>query len=432
MTPPGRGSRPSSAKRGAEPRRHDGAAGDISVTVQPRFHLRRCQRADRLSRRSRHQPSLCLALPRCAPGLDPWLRHHRPQPHQSRDRRDGGSRRSHRPAQAPRHGARARFRAEPYGRRRQGQCLVARRARMGPRLALCRVLRHQLAGRAPRSHRQDTASGARRPIWRDPREGRDRAALRSRRRQLQRVVLGPSLSDLAAALCGDPAARRSAGGGGGGAAAACGCLRQAEGSARAARAVQAPCRGHAAQGTLGRSRPTQAAGERGLAARRRALHALLEAQAYRIAYWRVAADEINYRRFFNINDLAGIRIELPELFERAHRLVLTLVAEGRLQGLRIDHIDGLFDPAGYCERLQREAAAAAQVPAGTFYITVEKILAPYETLRDWPIAGTTGYDFIREVGGLFIDPAGEKPLLRIWRRFTGRTGGYDAALYAGK
>jgi (1->4)-alpha-D-glucan 1-alpha-D-glucosylmutase len=164
----------------------------------------------------------------------------------------------------------------------------------------------------------------------------------------------------------------------------------------------------------------------------RRLHALLETQAYRVAYWRVAADEINYRRFFNINDLAGIRIELPELFERAHRLVLTLVAEGRLQGLRIDHIDGLFDPAGYCERLQREAAAAAQVPAGTFYITVEKILAPYETLRDWPIAGTTGYDFIREVGGLFIDPAGEKPLLRIWRRFTGRTGGYDAALYEGK
>lgn len=173
-------------------------------------------------------------------------------------------------------------------------------------------------------------------------------------------------------------------------------------------------------------------GEPGTAESWRRLHALLEAQAYRIAYWRVAADEINYRRFFNINDLAGIRIELPELFERAHRLVLTLAAEGRLQGVRIDHIDGLFDPEGYCERLQREAAAAARLPAGAFYTTVEKILAPYENLRDWPVAGTTGYDFIREVGGLFVDPAGEAALLRAYRRFTGRYESFDAVLYAGK
>ncbi|HJT05296.1 MAG TPA: malto-oligosyltrehalose synthase [Stellaceae bacterium] len=174
------------------------------------------------------------------------------------------------------------------------------------------------------------------------------------------------------------------------------------------------------------------AGEVGKPETWRALHALLEAQAYRIAYWRVAADEINYRRFFNINDLAGIRIELPELFERAHRLVLTLIAEGRLQGLRIDHIDGLFDPAAYCDRLQQEAAAAATLPAGAFYIVVEKILAAHEALPDWPVAGTTGYDFIREVGGLFIDPAGEAPLTRAYRRFTGRSGDFAAALYQGK
>src|SRR5260221_3631147 len=128
----------------------------------------------------------------------------------------------------------------------------------------------------------------------------------------------------------------------------------------------------------------------------RRLHALLEAQAYRIAYWRVASDEINYRRFFNINDLAGIRIELPQLFERAHRLVLTLVAERRLHGLRIDHIDGLFDPTGYCERLQREAAAAAGLPAGSFYIAVRKILAASEALPDWPAAGTNGLHLIRQ------------------------------------
>ncbi|HZB93712.1 MAG TPA: malto-oligosyltrehalose synthase, partial [Stellaceae bacterium] len=164
----------------------------------------------------------------------------------------------------------------------------------------------------------------------------------------------------------------------------------------------------------------------------RRLHALLEAQPYRIAYWRVAADEVNYRRFFNINDLAGIRIELPELFERVHRLVLTLVAAGRLDGLRIDHIDGLYDPARYCERLQREAAAAAKLPEGEAYILVEKILAPYETLRDWPVAGTTGYDFIREVGGLFLDPAGEGPLRRAYRRFTGRRETFEAVLNEAK
>jgi (1->4)-alpha-D-glucan 1-alpha-D-glucosylmutase len=164
----------------------------------------------------------------------------------------------------------------------------------------------------------------------------------------------------------------------------------------------------------------------------RRLHALLEAQSYRLAYWRVAADEINYRRFFNINDLAGIRIELPELFDRAHDLVLSLIGEGRLDALRIDHVDGLFDPREYCQRLQRRASAAARVPEGDFYIVVEKILASHEALRDWPIAGTTGYDFINQVGGLFVDPAGEAPLTRIYHRFTGRTDDFDAVLYISK
>jgi (1->4)-alpha-D-glucan 1-alpha-D-glucosylmutase len=162
----------------------------------------------------------------------------------------------------------------------------------------------------------------------------------------------------------------------------------------------------------------------------RRLHALLEAQAYRVAYWRVAADEINYRRFFNINDLAGLRVELPEVFARAHRFVLALAGEGRLAGLRIDHVDGLFNPADYCAHLQREATAArAEAP---FYLVVEKIIAAYEALRDWPVAGTTGYEFIREVGGLFIDPAGEGPLLRLYRRFTGRLERYETILAAAK
>ncbi len=173
-------------------------------------------------------------------------------------------------------------------------------------------------------------------------------------------------------------------------------------------------------------------GEPGRALSWRPLHILLQAQAYRVAYWRVAADEINYRRFFNINDLAGIRIENPELFHRAHALVLALIAEGKLDALRIDHIDGLFDPLGYTKRLQAEAASAARVPLGQFYVVVEKILAAHETLPDWPVAGTTGYDFIREAGGILIDPAGEQPLRRFYRRFIGRSDTFDEVLYAGK
>jgi (1->4)-alpha-D-glucan 1-alpha-D-glucosylmutase len=156
----------------------------------------------------------------------------------------------------------------------------------------------------------------------------------------------------------------------------------------------------------------------------RPLHALLERQAYRLAYWRVAADEINYRRFFNINDLAGLRVELPELFDRMHRLVFRLIDAGKLDGLRIDHIDGLFDPREYCERLQ------ARYPDG-LYVIVEKILAHDEALPDWPIAGTTGYEFTNAVLGLLADPAGEAPLLRRYARLA-RAESFDAVLYDAK
>jgi (1->4)-alpha-D-glucan 1-alpha-D-glucosylmutase len=118
------------------------------------------------------------------------------------------------------------------------------------------------------------------------------------------------------------------------------------------------------------------------------LHRLLEAQHYRVAYWRVAADEINYRRFFNVNELAGLRIERQETFDRTHRLVLDLVRAGTLDGLRIDHVDGLFDPLAYCRDLRAAAGDAC-------WIVVEKILAPDEALRpEWPVAGTTGYEFL--------------------------------------
>jgi (1->4)-alpha-D-glucan 1-alpha-D-glucosylmutase len=170
-----------------------------------------------------------------------------------------------------------------------------------------------------------------------------------------------------------------------------------------------------------------------------ALHRLLEQQHYRLAFWRVAADEVNYRRFFDINELAGIRMEQPAVFETTHRLIGRLVAEGKLQGLRLDHVDGLFDPAEYFARLHGLASECAAKASGSrpdgqpFYILVEKILARHEHLRDdWPIAGTTGYEFINLVNGLFVDPAGERPLDRTYRRFLDRSADFDEILHACK
>ncbi|HTV90449.1 MAG TPA: malto-oligosyltrehalose synthase, partial [Stellaceae bacterium] len=167
------------------------------------------------------------------------------------------------------------------------------------------------------------------------------------------------------------------------------------------------------------------AGHPGRPASFRRLHRLLEAQSYRVAFWRVAADEINYRRFFNINDLAGLRMESPELFEAAHRLIVAMVEAGQVQGLRVDHIDGLFDPAAYCAALRERVGEDA-------YIVVEKILARYERLPEWPVAGTTGYDFVNQVLGLFIDPAGEAAMTRLYRRLTGRDENFDAVIAASK
>jgi (1->4)-alpha-D-glucan 1-alpha-D-glucosylmutase len=156
-----------------------------------------------------------------------------------------------------------------------------------------------------------------------------------------------------------------------------------------------------------------------------ALHAILEAQHYRVAFWRVA-DEINYRRFFDINDLAGLRMENRALFDHAHRAVFELLDAGRLQGLRIDHIDGLADPAQYCRRLQDRAGP-------DLYLVVEKILAPHEHLpADWPISGTTGYEVLNQINGLFVAAAAERGLERIYQRFTGRTESFDDLLYRAK
>jgi (1->4)-alpha-D-glucan 1-alpha-D-glucosylmutase len=159
------------------------------------------------------------------------------------------------------------------------------------------------------------------------------------------------------------------------------------------------------------------------------LHELLEAQSYRPSHYRAAADEINYRRFFNINDLAGIRVELPELFDETHRLVLQWVREGKVQGLRVDHIDGLFDPETYCKRL----AAGMGDKAAPSYIVVEKILAPHERLpTSWPISGTTGYDTLNVINGVFVDSSRERAHDRLYRQFTRRTKSFDEVLHDSK
>ncbi|WP_245986030.1 malto-oligosyltrehalose synthase [Azospirillum thermophilum] len=143
------------------------------------------------------------------------------------------------------------------------------------------------------------------------------------------------------------------------------------------------------------------------------LDALIARQNWRVAYFKVAADDINYRRFFNINELAGLRMDEPELFDVAHRFVLRLVEDGTLDGIRIDHIDGLYDPKGYCCRL-------TQATGTPFYLVVEKILARHERLReDWPIDGTTGYEFANLMGGLFVDARGEEAFSRLYAGFIG-------------
>jgi (1->4)-alpha-D-glucan 1-alpha-D-glucosylmutase len=148
-----------------------------------------------------------------------------------------------------------------------------------------------------------------------------------------------------------------------------------------------------------------------------ALDALLARQNYRVAFWRVATEEVDYRRFFDISTLVGLRMEQPHVFDETHELVLRLVAEGTVTGLRVDHPDGLRDPEGYLRRLY-------EATAGT-WVVVEKILEPGEELPpSWPVAGTTGYDFLNLVGGLFVDPAGEAPLTELHARFTGTSADY--------
>ncbi len=175
------------------------------------------------------------------------------------------------------------------------------------------------------------------------------------------------------------------------------------------------------------------------------LHNLLEEQAYRLAYWRVSVDEINYRRFFDVNDLAAIRVENPAVFESTHNFIFEMIEQRKIDGLRLDHPDGLLDPAEYFKKLQIEAAnrlgksfnpledsqlASADLP---LYVIAEKILANYETLpENWSIDGTVGYEFLNSVNGLFVKKENEKNFDRIYNRFISQISDYSKTVRKSK
>lgn len=192
-----------------------------------------------------------------------------------------------------------------------------------------------------------------------------------------------------------------------------------------------------------------------------ALHRLLEAQVYRLAHWRVSGEEINYRRFFDVNDLIGLSMENPRVFAATHQLIRHLLADDMIQGLRIDHCDGLLNPRQYMIRLQM-LYAASQCAGATprpplaengieqdlqevfgqhdwmnrrslLYTVVEKILEPGEELpREWPVDGTSGYDFTTLVNGIFIDRRNERAFTNLYQRFTGAYYDLETLIYNSK
>ncbi len=173
------------------------------------------------------------------------------------------------------------------------------------------------------------------------------------------------------------------------------------------------------------------------------LENFLDEQAYRLCYWRVATDEINYRRFFDVDSMAAIRVEDPRVFETVHEAVLRFIEQGWVTALRVDHADGLLDPRSYLETLREKGAAAltaagpaaGAAPAGFSppYIVVEKILGPNESLPErWPVEGTTGYDFLNLLNSVFVDRRGAAALRTNYLRFTDQTARFADVLFDSK
>lgn len=169
-----------------------------------------------------------------------------------------------------------------------------------------------------------------------------------------------------------------------------------------------------------------------------ALHRLLAQQHYRLSWWRNAAEEINWRRFFEVSDLAGVRVEQDDVFDATHALVFALYARGLIDGVRVDHVDGLADPGAYCRKLRRRLSGLQaqrpslpdEVPA---WIVVEKILSPGEGLpASWHTDGSTGYDFMDQAGAVLHDGEGEQALRVLWAELSGDTRGFDDHVQAAR
>lgn len=174
------------------------------------------------------------------------------------------------------------------------------------------------------------------------------------------------------------------------------------------------------------------------------IHNLLEEQAYRLAYWRVSTDIINYRRFFDINDLICLKAENPLVFSSSHSLILDLIEQEKIDGLRIDHPDGLLDPAEYFKKLQVEAGKrlgvkfdVSEEPLGSeklpIYVVAEKILAPFEKIpENWAVSGTVGYEFLNQLCNLFVDERNSKKFTRIYQRFIGKAENFNELIIESK
>jgi len=173
-------------------------------------------------------------------------------------------------------------------------------------------------------------------------------------------------------------------------------------------------------------------GERGRSESFDLLDALLNEQAYRLASWKVASEEINYRRFFDINELAAIRMEDEAVFQESHQLLMQCVRRGIVRGCRIDHVDGLYDPGRYLRQL-RELMTPTDGSQTPLFIVVEKILGKDEPLPEaWPVQGTTGYDFLNHVNGLFVAGANEKLFTTFYAKVIGHDDEYPDLVYACK
>ena len=164
-----------------------------------------------------------------------------------------------------------------------------------------------------------------------------------------------------------------------------------------------------------------------------ALHHLLERQHYKLGHWRLASSDINYRRFFDVNSLAGLRVEDAGTFEATHRLVRRLITEGKLQGLRLDHIDGLRDPVQYFQRLRRLIRGAQGGSAKPFYMVIEKILGEDEKLPAFSgVHGTTGYEWMNTITQVLVDGNGLEPLDEIFRQISSQSPKLDPILKEAK